>query len=124
MTKSQHLDVPMSQRMTLNSMRRRYGQRIASWGDGFVDPVSASEHRSTDLLIHTPEEIAARLGNISIKTLSALIRSRALETTTLGYAPPSRKGGRPRRLWGMTDRQLELLLAVRNPRPRAQDENR
>jgi hypothetical protein len=88
-----------------------------------VDPVTASEHRSTDSTIHTPDEIAARLGNISIKTLSALIRSRALETTTLGYSPPSRKGGRPRRLWGMTDRQLEFLLALRNPRPVGRDKS-
>ena len=63
--------------------------------------------------IHTPEEIARRAGSITIKTLSALIRSRGLETTTLGHAPPSRRGGPPRRLWGMTDAQLETLLAVR-----------
>ena len=33
------------------------------------------------------------LGGISVKTLNDLIRDRGLETTTLGYAPPSRKGG-------------------------------
>jgi hypothetical protein len=68
---------------------------------------------STEPLIHTPEDIASRVGNITVKTLSALIRSRGLETTTLGYAPPSRKGGPRRRVWGMTDAQLQSLLAVR-----------
>ncbi len=63
--------------------------------------------------IHTPEEIAESLGRITIKTLSAFIRSRNLETTTLGHAPPSRKGGPARRIWGMTDAQLERLLALR-----------
>jgi hypothetical protein len=66
-----------------------------------------------EVTIHTPEEIARRAGSITIKTLSALIRSRGLETTTLGHAPPSRRGGPPRRLWGMTDAQLETLLAAR-----------
>jgi hypothetical protein len=65
--------------------------------------------------LHSPEEIAQRLGGISVKTLSALIRDRGLETTTLGYVEPSRKGGRRRRLWGMTDAQLKALLAVRKP---------
>ena len=66
-----------------------------------------------DVRIHSPDEIAERAGRITVKTLSALIRSRALETTTLGHAPPSKKGGPPRRLWGMTDAQFECLLAAR-----------
>jgi hypothetical protein len=66
--------------------------------------------------LHTPEAIAMMLGGISIKTLNDLIRDRGLETTTLGYAPPSRKGGPRRRIWGMTDGQLEALLAVREDR--------
>ncbi|MGP0067268.1 MAG: hypothetical protein ACLQGP_27195 [Isosphaeraceae bacterium] len=66
--------------------------------------------------VHDPEAIAARLGGINIKTLTALIRNHNLETTTLGYAEPSKKGGPPRRLWGMTDAQLEALLALRNRR--------
>jgi hypothetical protein len=66
-----------------------------------------------EIKIHTPEEIAERVGRITIKTLNALIRSRGLETTTLGHAPPSRKGGPPRRLWGMTDAQLACLVALR-----------
>jgi hypothetical protein len=66
--------------------------------------------------IHAPGEIAERLGNITVKTLSALIRARGLETTTLGYAEPSRKGGPRRRIWGMTDAQVEALLAVRRRR--------
>jgi hypothetical protein len=78
-----------------------------------VEEARTSEPHGTESLIHTPEEIAKRVGNIAVKTLSALIRSRGLETTTLGYAPPSRKGGPPRRLWGMTDAQLRSLLAVR-----------
>ena len=52
-----------------------------------------SEASHGDIRIHTPEEIARRLGSITVKTLSALIRSRNLETTTLGHSPPSRKGG-------------------------------
>jgi hypothetical protein len=67
--------------------------------------------------IHTPSEIAERAGHITVKTLSALIRARGLETTTLGYAEPSRRGGPRRRVWGMTNAQLEALLAVRKQRP-------
>jgi hypothetical protein len=72
-----------------------------------------SESNTDRLKIHHPAEIAEKLGGITIKTLSALIRSRGLETTTLGHSPPSRKGGPPRRVWGMTDAQLESLLALR-----------
>jgi hypothetical protein len=63
--------------------------------------------------VYSPEEIAERLGGIAVKSLGELIRSRGLETTTLGYAEPSRKGGPRRRLWGMTDIQLDALLALR-----------
>jgi hypothetical protein len=73
--------------------------------------MSVSSH--DELKIHRPADIAAQAGGITIKTLSALIRSRGLETTTLGHSPPSRKGGPPRRIWGMTDAQLESLLALR-----------
>ena len=79
----------------------------------FVEQPGMSEWKQGGLKIHQPAEIAERAGGITIKTLSALIRSRGLETTTLGYAPPSRKGGPPRRIWGMTDSQLESLLAIR-----------
>jgi hypothetical protein len=72
-----------------------------------------SDPSNAEITIHTPEEIAERVGKITIKTLSAFIRSRGLETTTVGNAPPSRKGGPPRRLWGMTDAQLECLVALR-----------
>jgi hypothetical protein len=68
------------------------------------------------LVVHDPEAIAARLGGINIKTLTALIRNHRLETTTLGYTEPSRKGGPPRRLWGMTEPQLQALLALRKRR--------
>ena len=71
---------------------------------------------ATHIFSDPKKRIAERLGRITIKTLSALIRSRGLETTTLGYAPPSPKGGPPRRLWGMTDAQLEILLALRKRR--------
>jgi hypothetical protein len=74
---------------------------------------SVKDAQGAEIKIHTPNEIAAKAGSITIKTLSALIRSRGLETTTLGHAPPSRKGGPPRRLWGMTDAQLDCLLALR-----------
>jgi hypothetical protein len=75
-----------------------------------------SEPQTDGSKIHTPAEIAETLGSITVKTLSALIRSRGLETTTLGYAPPSPKGGPPRRLWGMTDAQLDTLLTLRKGR--------
>jgi hypothetical protein len=82
-------------------------------GDIILGDLGVSEANVGESKIHSPEEIAERVGRITIKTLSALIRSRGLETTTLGHAPPSRKGGPPRRLWGMTDAQLERLLAAR-----------
>lgn len=72
-----------------------------------------SEAGSREARLYSPEEIAARVGGIAVKTLNDLIRDRNLETTTIGYAPPSRKGGPRRRLWGMTDEQLDALLAVR-----------
>ena len=77
-----------------------------------------SEAGGPEQRLYPPEEIAAMLGGISVKTLDDLIRDRGLETTTLGYAPPSRKGGPRRRLWAMTEAQLEALLAVRNRRGR------
>jgi len=66
--------------------------------------------------LHTPEEIAARLGGLSIKSLNELIRNQELETTTLGYAESSRKGGPRRRIWAMDDSQLKALLAHRERR--------
>jgi hypothetical protein len=68
--------------------------------------------------LHSPEEIAVMLGGITVKTLNDLVRDKGHETTTLGYAPPSRKGGPKRRLWAMTDEQLEALLAARRQRGR------
>ncbi len=85
-------------------------------GDMVLEDASDNATSQESLKVHTPEEITAKLGGISIKTLGALIRNHGLETTTLGYAEPSRKGGPPRRLWGMTDPQLEVLLALRNRR--------
>jgi hypothetical protein len=63
--------------------------------------------------VYSPEEIAERLGGIAVKSLAELIRKHGMETTTLGYAEASRKGGPRRRLWGMTDVQLDALLALR-----------
>jgi hypothetical protein len=79
------------------------------------------ESNGEESKLYTPEEIADRLGGITLKTLSALIRSRSLATTTLGYAEPSRKGGPRRRIWGMNDSQLEALLIVRNRRNQPAD---
>jgi hypothetical protein len=69
--------------------------------------------------LHSPEEIAEQLGGISVKSLSELIRKTGLETTTLGQTKPSRKGGRRRRIWGMTSAQLEALLDFRRRRAQA-----
>jgi hypothetical protein len=85
-------------------------------GDLILEDARVNATSQERLRVHTPEEITARLGGINIKTLGALIRNHGLETTTLGYSEPSRKGGPPRRLWGMTDPQLEVLLALRNRR--------
>jgi hypothetical protein len=82
-----------------------------------------SQTSDDDVKVYTPDEIVERLGGISIKTLTALIRNRGLETTTLGYAEPSPKGGPRRRLWGMTDAQLEALLALRSHRGQDRDPN-
>jgi hypothetical protein len=79
-----------------------------------------SERCGVGLKFHTPEQIAEMLGGISVKTLNDLVRDRGLETTTLGYAPPSRKGGPRRRVWGMTDAQLEALLTARRRRGRGE----
>jgi hypothetical protein len=66
--------------------------------------------------LHTPEEIADRLGGMAVKSLSELIRKSGVETTTIGYADGPRKGGKPRRVWGMTNAQLEELLRLWRPR--------
>jgi len=65
---------------------------------------------------YSPEEIAERVGGMSVKSLAELIRIAGIETTTLGHAQPSRKGGPGRRLWGMTETQLERLLEFRQRR--------
>ncbi len=79
-----------------------------------MEDAGANATSHAELKVHRPEEIAEKLGGINLKTLTALIRNHGLETTTLGYTEPARKGGRPRRLWVMTDPQLEALLALRN----------
>ena len=76
------------------------------------------DHRPSEAVgeparIYWPEEIAERLGGIAVKSLGELIRKTGLEITTLGFAEPSRKGGRRRRLWGMTNAQLDALLELR-----------
>lgn len=71
--------------------------------------------------LYTPEEIAERLGGISVKSLTELIRKAGLETTTLGHTEPSRKGGRRRRLWGMTSAQIEALLDFRQRRAQGRE---
>ena len=71
---------------------REVGERRISNGVNVLGDASVSDAKNEEVRIHTPEEIAERAGSITIKTLSALIRSRGLETTTLGHAPPSRKG--------------------------------
>ena len=86
-----------------------------------LEDASVNKSGDEELTVHTPEEIAEKLGGISLKTLGALIRDHGLETTTLGYAEPSRKGGPGRRLWGMTDAQLETLLALRRHRGQDRD---
>jgi hypothetical protein len=80
-----------------------------------------SEAGGQEPRFHTPEEIAAMLGGISVKTLNDLIRDGRHETTTLRYEPPSRKGGPRRRIWAMTDEQLDALLAARRRRARGEN---
>jgi hypothetical protein len=103
-----------SWRLTIENLgERRISNGAIVLGEVVLGDVDVSDTQDAEIKIHTPEEIAEKAGRITVKTLSALIRSRSLETTTLGHAPPSRRGGPPRRLWGMTDAQLEQLLAVR-----------
>lgn len=90
-------------------------------GDMALDEAGTNDATAKQPRVHNPEEIAQRLGGLNIKTLAALIRNHGLETTTLGHAEPSPKGGPRRRLWGMTDAQLEALLALRNRRDEASD---
>ena len=66
--------------------------------------------------LHTPEEIAELCGGLSLKSLNELIRNEGFETTSLGYAQASRRGGPRRRLWAMNDAQLKALLARRERR--------
>jgi hypothetical protein len=58
----------------------------AGWipgGDLVLEDASVNAEGHEASRVHTPEAIAARLGGISIKTLTALIRNHGLETTTL-----------------------------------------
>lgn len=66
--------------------------------------------------LYSPEEIAERLGGMAVKSLSELIRKTGAETTTVGYADDPRKGGKKRRVWGMTDAQLAELVRLWRPR--------
>jgi len=66
--------------------------------------------------VYSPQEISERVGGISVNSLTAVIRKAGLETTTIGHAEPSKRGGPSRRVWGMTEAQLERLLHFRNER--------
>jgi hypothetical protein len=92
-------------------------------GNDSEEAASVSENQTSDpgsrpLRILSPEEIAAVVGGISVKSLTELLRKNQLETTTLGHAAPSRRGGPPRRLWGMTEEQLRALIAFRERQAR------
>ena len=71
------------------------------------------ESRADGPIVHSPEEVARRLGGVSVKTLADLIRDGGFEVTELGFAERSPRGGNRRRLWGMTDEQVDRLLAAR-----------
>ncbi|MGC8643169.1 MAG: hypothetical protein ACP5XB_25190 [Isosphaeraceae bacterium] len=75
-----------------------------------------SEPGAGPIKLHSPEEIARRLGGMAVKSLAELIRKTGVETTTIGYEDAPRKGGKKRRLWGMTDAQLQELLKHWRPR--------
>ena len=67
-----------------------------------------------EVTIHTPEEIARRAGSITIKTLQCSHSQPGPRDDHAGPRPAVTPGGSTlRRLWGMTDAQLESLLAVR-----------
>jgi hypothetical protein len=74
---------------------------------------SQSEPNGGPARVFSPKEIAEQVGGIAVKSLNELIRKHGMETTTIGYAEPSRKGGPRRRLWGMTEVQLDALIALR-----------
>src|SRR4051794_25835727 len=77
-----------------------------------------SRESKSEVTVYSPQEISERIGGISVKSLAEVIRKAGLETTTVGYAEPSKRGGPGRRIWGMTDDQLERFLHFRNQRRR------
>jgi hypothetical protein len=90
--------------------------RVGEDGEIVLKHNSPGKPNSEATRLYTPEEIATLVGGITIKSLAEVIRNGQLETTTLGHVGPSPRGGRRRRVWGMTKRQIDALLALRNRR--------
>jgi hypothetical protein len=61
-----------------------------------------------DITVHPPEEVARRLGGISVTQLVAILKAHGYEYTQL--MPGSKPWGRGRQIWGMTDDQIATLV--------------
>jgi hypothetical protein len=103
--------MPQDQQRQMDASIRLGGDGETVLNDDGLGKQSSEAHE-----FYTPEEIAALVGGITIKSLAEVIRNGRLETTTLGHLGPSPRGGRKRRVWGMTKRQMDALLALRNRR--------
>jgi hypothetical protein len=65
-------------------------------------------------IVHPPEEAARRLGGISASTLVKLLREGGYAFVSL--SPGAKPWGRGRKLWGMTDEQINAVIAGQSRR--------
>jgi hypothetical protein len=73
-----------------------------------------------DITVYPPEEVARRLGGISVTQLVAILKTHGYEYTQL--MPGSKPWGRGRQIWGMTDDQIAtLILGQRRRHPTPQE---
>jgi hypothetical protein len=70
--------------------------------------------RTAAITVHPPQEAARRLGGISVSTLVKLLRDGGYSFVSL--SPGAKPWGRGRKLWGMTDEQINALIAGQNRR--------
>jgi hypothetical protein len=66
-------------------------------------------HPVTVVIVHSPEEAARRLGGIAVPTLIAIIKDGGYSFTNL--SPGSKPWGRGKRRWGLTDSQIDAVIA-------------
>lgn len=61
------------------------------------------------IAVYPPEEVARRLGGISVALLVSILKAHGYEYTQL--TPGAKPWGRGRQVWGMTDEQIADLIA-------------